>query len=131
VIVLDASALADWLLVTPGLGGAVAAEIAHDVDVHTLDFAWVEVASVVRRKHLAGEITAHRGEEVLADLDLVPLVRHPAAPLVGRVWSLRDTLTAYDAAYVALAEALRCTLVTTDGGVARAHGHSATVRLVQ
>lgn len=127
-MVLDASALADWLLVTPRLGAAVASEIADDDDVHTLDFTWVEVASVVRRKHLAGEISVARAEQVLADLDQVPLVRYEVAPFVARAWALRTSLTPYDAAYVALAEALQCPLVTTDGGMARAHGHAASVR---
>ena len=128
MIVLDASALADWLLATPRLGAAVAFEIASDNDLHTLDFAWVEVASVVRRKHLAGEIAVTRAEQVLADLDQVPIVRYEVAPFVARTWALRNSLTAYDAAYVALAEALQCLLVTTDGGLARAHGHAASVR---
>ena len=130
MIILDASAIADWLLATPRLGNRVAAEIALDTDTHTLDFAWVEVASVVRRKYLAREITVARAEQALDDLDQAPLVRHQVTPLVTRVWQLRDSLTACDAAYVALAEALQSPLITTDGGLARAQGHTADVRLV-
>ncbi len=100
------------------------------MDAHTLDFAWVEVASVVRRKYLARELTVARAEQALHDLDQTPLVRHQVTPLITRVWELRDSLTAYDAAYVALAEALQSPLITTDCGLARAHGHTAAVRLV-
>ena len=130
MIVLDASALADWLLRTPRLGSAVATRIASSGEMHTLDFAWTEVASVIRRKHLSGELTVERVEELLDDLDQAPLVPHSAAPFVRRIWQLRDTLTAYDAAYVTLAEALAASLVTTDGGLARAHGHLADVQLI-
>lgn len=57
------------------------------------------------------------------------LTRYPHAPFWARIWQLRDNLTAYDAAYVALAEALDAPLITTDGRLARASGHRATVEL--
>lgn len=130
MIALDASALADWLLQTPRRGPAVAAEIAAARDVHTLDFASLEVASVIRRKLRAGDLTTARAGVAIDDLLTAPIIRHPASPLTQRVWQRRPTHTTYDAAYVALAETLAVPLVTTDGRLARAHGHRAEIRLV-
>jgi len=130
MIAVDASALADWLLQTPGRSVAVAAELEGQEDLHTLDFASLEVASVVRRMLLAGDLTPIRGGEVLDDMASAPLVRHPSTPLIPRVWELRATHSAYDAAYVALAEILEVPLVTTDAALARSHGHAAHIRLV-
>lgn len=130
MIVLDAPALADWLLQTPRRGAAVAAEIAAAGEVHTLDFASLEVASVIRRKLRAGDLTTVRAEVVIDDLLTAPVMRHPASPFTRRAWQLRSTHTTYDAAYVALAESLAAPLVTTDGRLARAHGHRAEIRLM-
>jgi predicted nucleic acid-binding protein len=127
VIVLDASALADWLLRTPGLGPAVAGRMRHARFLHTLDFAFVEVVAAVRGKLLRGELSPRRGNEAVSDLLAAPVRRHEAGPLAPRVWALRETLSPYDAAYVALAEVLRMPLVTTDRRLARSHGHVAQV----
>lgn len=70
-----------------------------------------------------------RSDEALEDLLDVDVSLYPHAPLTGRIWELRENLTAYDAAYVALAEALDAPLITTDGRLARASGHCATVEL--
>ena len=66
----------------------------------------------------------------LEDLRSLDLERHGHEPLLERVWALRDNLTAYDAVYVALAEALECTVLTCDGRLARAPGFSRRVELV-
>lgn len=60
----------------------------------------------------------------------LPLTRYPHAPFVGRAWALRENITAYDAAYVALAEALDAPLLTTDGRLARSTGHNARMEFV-
>jgi predicted nucleic acid-binding protein len=73
----------------------------------------------------------NRAEQALADLDGLRIVRHPHQPYVPRIWQLRDSLTAYDAAYVALAEALEAPLITRDGRMASAHGHRAKIELVE
>ena len=130
MIALDASALADWLLQTPRRGPKVAAELAAAGDVHTLDFASLEVASVIRRKLRVGDLTQGRAAAALDDLLAAPLNSYPAWPLARRAWELRATHTTYDGAYVALAETLAVPLVTTDGKLARAHGHRAEIRLV-
>lgn len=75
---------------------------------------------------LAGALTAAAGRAVLTDLSALRLVRHPHYPYLSRIWELRSNLTAYDAAYVALAEALGAPLLTLDGRMARA-GSSASI----
>jgi len=127
VIVLDASAIADWLLQTPELGPAVAERMRGERLPHTLDFAAVEVISALRRKLAHGELGAPRAERALTELAAARLRRHPVSPLAARIWQLRGQHSPYDAAYVALAEALDARLVTTDGRLARSHGHRAEI----
>ena len=86
---------------------------------HLLD---LEVARVLRRYVSRGELTESRGREALDVLSVFPLTRYSHEPLLSRIWSLRERLTAYDAAYVALAEALGDTLLTRDRRLARTSG---------
>ena len=130
MIVLDASAALELLLQTP-LGVRVADRaLAADESLHTPHLLDVEVAQVLRRHTLAGELSAARAQEALADLADLPLVRYAHTQLLSRVWSLRDSLTAYDAVYIALAEALEAPLLTTDRKLARSHGHEARVEAI-
>ena len=94
---------------------------------HLLD---LEVAQVVRRYAASGAIDDARGRLALADLADLPLRRYPHDFLLPRIWDLRNNLTAYDAAYVALAEALDSPLLTRDRRLAAAAGHHARVDLV-
>lgn len=80
------------------------------------------IASILRRAVRAKRLDARRSEQALIDLAVLPLQRAPHLPLLARVWELRDNLSAYDAAYVALAEALGTVLITADGRVDRAAG---------
>ena len=127
MIVLDAAALADWLLQTPRRGRIVAGHMRSATSLHTLDFAFVEVVSALRRKLALRELTTERAELALADLADVRMRRHGAAPLCFRAWALRETHNAHDAAYVALAEALAAPLLTTDARLARLRGHRAEI----
>ena len=131
MIVLDASAAVELLLQSP-IGERVAdrALAAHE-SVHAPHLLDVEVTQVVRRYTLAGELTAQRAEEALQDLVDLPFIRHAHDDLIARIWSLRESLTAYDAVYVALAEALDAPLITRDGKLARAHGHAASIELFE
>jgi predicted nucleic acid-binding protein len=130
VIVLDASAAVEYLLKTP-LGEGVAERLSRaDGPLHVPHLLDVEVVHVLRRLNLSGRIQERRARQVLGDLAALPLIRYPHDELVGRVWSLRDMLTAYDAMYVALAEGLEATLVTCDERLGRAHGHKAEVDVV-
>jgi hypothetical protein len=78
----------------------------------------VEVLSVLRRWERHWEVGASRVEQALADLLMLPIIRYPGRALIGRARSLRHNLAAYDAQYVALAEALSASLLTSDDGMA-------------
>ena len=82
----------------------------------------LEVVSTLRRAARAGRLDDRRSGQVLTDLAALPLNRVPHLPLLSRIWELRDNLTAYDAAYVALAEALDALFLTADGPLGRASG---------
>ncbi len=93
---------------------------------HLLD---VEVAQVIRRYAAAGEIDGERGAMALADLADFPVRRYPHDLLLPRIWALRNNLTAYDAAYVVLAETLEAPLLTRDRRLASSAGHRARIEL--
>ncbi|MGI8411069.1 MAG: type II toxin-antitoxin system VapC family toxin [Solirubrobacteraceae bacterium] len=120
MIVVDASAVLDGLLdaathadIAACLGGAGDSLAAPDL----ID---VEVLSVLRRWERRREISATRAQQALQDLQALPLIRYPARALLDQAWKLRYNLTAYDAQYVALAQALPAKLLTTDGRLATA-----------
>lgn len=130
MIVADASALLEFLLQTP-LGTRVEARLFRDGDeLHSPHLMDVEVTQGLRRLVRSGEVSPGRAAEAIADLVDVDLHRHSHLDLLARVWQLRDNITAYDAAYVALAEALGATVVTCDAPLARASGHRAQIDLV-
>ena len=76
-----------------------------------------------------GAVVPLRGDEAVSFLQALPLTRHAHTPLLPRIWQYRHTLSAYDAAYVVLAETLGATLLTRDARLASAHGHAATIEL--
>jgi predicted nucleic acid-binding protein len=126
VIVVDASVLTDFLLGRPQAIDALERELAgHEHEpMHAPDVIEPETLNALRRMARSGAVTDRRATEAASDLARVRLIRYPHAPLRERVWALRAELTAYDAAYLALAEALDDPiLVTGDGGLAaRARG---------
>ena len=130
MIVVDASALVELLLDTDE-AGAVAARLFDSGDSlaapHLID---VETAHVLRRYARAGEIDNRRGRKAIDDLADMPIRRYPHDILLPRVWDLQHNLTAYDAVYVALAEALDAPLVTRDRRLAGAAGHGAEIELL-
>ena len=131
MIVVDASAVLDMLLQSEK-GKKVAARILDpDETLHVPHLIEIEVAQVLRRFMLAGELTEARGREALSDLTDLPLIRYPHTEFLQRVWDMRSSLSAYDAAYVALAEVLEAPLVTTDGKLSRAHGHDVQIELIE
>lgn len=119
--VVDASALVEYLV---GLGrGATVAALAKGYDdLHVPGIAAVEVASALRGLVRRGQLGEERARLALGDLAAFPAERWPAEPLLARMWELRDTLSAYDATYVALAEALGADLITCDERLGRAAG---------
>lgn len=90
----------------------------------------IEVAQVLRRLVQLKEITALRAKEALDDHAALLIERSPHQVLLGRIWQLRDSLAAYDAAYIALGEALDAPVLTCDGRLARSHGHRAKIELI-
>ncbi len=123
MIVLDASAVVEFLFATP-VGAKVGARISDPAEELAapclLD---VEVAHVVRRWSLAAVVSGARAAKSIEHLADLNALRWPHEPLLPRIWALRHNFTAYDAAYVALAESLGATLLTCDralaeGGVA-------------
>lgn len=130
MIVLDASATIEWLLQSP-TGVKIDQRIFSPLEsLHAPHLLDVEVTQVLRRYVRDKAITARRGQEALEDLADMPLSRYPHDLLIPRIWELRATLTAYDAAYVALAELLDARLLTCDGKIASASGHHAIVDVV-
>ena len=130
MIVVDASALLEVLLRTPAAKAVERRLFDPRQTLHAPHLLDIEVAQVVRRYAAKGEIDDERGRAALADLADFPLHRYPHAFLLPRVWDLRNNLTAYDAVYVALAEALDAPLLTRDQRLAAAAGHHARVELV-
>ncbi len=122
MIVLDASAVVDLLLGTDR-GREVAARVADPtIGLHVPHLVDLEVAQALRRYARNKELESASALTALEDFRELDLTRHAHEPLLGRVWELRRNLTAYDAVYVALAEALDCRLLTCDAGLARAPG---------
>ena len=133
MIVIDASAAIEWVLQTPK-GAEVEARIFRTrgefARLHAPHLLDVEVAQVLRKHVAKGLLSEHRGQTALQDFLQIPLWRYPHDFLLERVWALRKNLTAYDAAYVALAEALDMPLLTCDANIGGAPGHRARVDVV-
>lgn len=120
MIVADASAVIDGLL-NASEHPQIAACLAGAIDpLAAPDLLDVEVLSVLRRWEHRKEISTARAQQALEDLQALPITRYPARALLGRAWRLRNNLTAYDAQYVALAQALTARLLTTDEAMAQA-----------
>ncbi len=130
MIVVDASVVIEALLRTPAAESAERWLFDSHETLHAPHLLDLEVAQVLRRYAAAGEIDQTRGRDALADLADFPLRRYSHEFLLPRVWELRSNLTAYDAVYVALAEALDAPLLTRDRRIAGAPGHRARVELV-
>jgi len=118
VIVLDASAVLELLLVTEK-GRRVAERIAPPLEtLHAPHLIDLEVAQVLRRYVARGRLAEQRSREAIDDLLDLDLIRYPHDVLLGRIWELRHNASAYDAAYLALAEALGAPLLTSDARLA-------------
>ena len=129
MIVLDTSAAVDWLLQTPS-GLRIEQRIYANQDtLHSVHLIDVEFVQVLRRLVREGALTPRRAEEAMEDMAALRITRYAPVLLMQRIWQLRQNLTAYDAAYVALAEALQAPLITRDHRIASAPGHSAAIEV--
>jgi predicted nucleic acid-binding protein len=131
VIVIDASALIEILLNTPVAAKVTERLFGGSDTLHVPHLLDLEIVQVLRRYTLAGEMSVERGEQALEDLADLPLNRYPHDIFLSRIWALRRNLTAYDAAYVALAEALDAPLITRDAAFAKVPGHRARVEVLR
>jgi predicted nucleic acid-binding protein len=123
LIVIDASALTEVLLERPeARNGFNAALSGGDQEwLHAPEVVELEILNALRRLVSAGAISDRRATEAVNDLAKARVSRYPHAPFRRRIWELRNELTSYDASYLALAEALNATLITSDAAlVARA-----------
>jgi predicted nucleic acid-binding protein len=129
VIVLDASATIDWLLQTSA-GQRIEQRIySHNESLHAPHLLDLEVGQVLRRLVREGAVSGHRADQAIEDLLDLRIARYPHFVLLPRIWQLRHNLSAYDAAYVALAENLGARLLTRDARLASVSGLTAPIEL--
>jgi predicted nucleic acid-binding protein len=129
VIVLDASAAIDWLLQTAA-GQQIEKRIySRGESLHAPHLLDLEVAQVLRRLVREGAVSAQRADLALQDLLSLRVTRYPHFVFLAHIWRLRHNLSAYDAAYVALAEKLGATLITRDARLASASAGGVTIEV--
>lgn len=130
MIVVDASVLAP-ALADDGSDGDHARERLTGEMLAVPALADLEVASVLRGAALSGQLDSRRSGQAIADLIAMPLRRAPHGPLLPRIWELRENVTVYDAAYLALAEALGVKFLTADKRLAQAPGCQCEVEVLK
>lgn len=132
MIVVDASVVAN-LVADDGASGRRARDVVRSSEggIAVPDLVDVETVAVFRRRWLKGDLSDERFRDAVDDLVALPLRRFPVRRLMRRAFDLRDNVTAYDACYVALAEALDAVLVTADARLAAAPGIECEVRLLR
>jgi predicted nucleic acid-binding protein len=129
MIVLDASAVIDWLLQTPP-GRHIEHRIySRNETLHVPHLLDLEVTQVLRRLVGQGVVLRRRADEAIRDLLDLRINRYPHFVFLPRIWQLRHNFTAYDAAYIVLAEHLGATLVTRDRRLASPSAHMAIVEI--
>ena len=128
MIVVDSAALVDALTAVDGTD-ELRADLA-DEELHAPALLDFEFVSALRGLARGGRLSTARAHDALTDFDALPIRRWPgSAALRLRTFTLRDNLSAYDATYVALAEALECPIITRDSRLARAAGHSVEIHV--
>ena len=130
MIVVDASALLEALLGTAASAAVTRRIFEAGQTLHAPHLLDVEVAQVLRRYAIAGDLDDQRARAALDDLADFPIRRYPHGLLFPRAWELRNNFSVYDAVYVALAEALDAPLLTRDRRLANAAGKHVSVELI-
>jgi predicted nucleic acid-binding protein len=128
MIVLDASAAVDWLLQTSAGQDIDKRIYSRHETLHAPQLLDLEITQVLRRLALQGVVSVRRAGEAIRDLLDLRITRYPHLVFLPRIWQLRH-FSAYDAAYIVLAEKLGAVLVTRDARLASASGHTAPVEL--
>ncbi len=131
MIVVDASVLANVVGDDEDAGQLARARLAAASAVSAPDLVDVETVSVFRRRWMAGDLSDDRFRTAVDDLSALPITRFPVGPLMVRAFELRANITAYDACYIALAEALDCPLITSDRRLANAPMTTCTTEVLQ
>ncbi len=126
MLVLDTSALLAALMGSP-TNAALNERLSADGDLHAPHLIDVEAVHALRRLVRRGDLSLERALAARQDLRDLTIIRYPHVALVDRMWDLREHLTAYEAAFVALSEALGVPLITADARLARATGHGAEI----
>ncbi len=129
MIVLDASAAIDWLLQTSAGQDIEKRIYSRNETLHAPYLLDLEVVQVLRRLAFQRVISASRADAAVRDLLDLRLTRYPHIVLLPRIWQLRHNLSAYDAAYVVLAEKIGATLITRDARLASTSPHAVTIEL--
>ena len=131
MIVVDASVLANALADDGADGAAARHRLTRAGELAAPDLVDIETTAVLGKRWIAGDLTDKRFSEAIDDLEDLELARYPALPLMRRAFELRSNVTAHDAAYVALAERLRCALLTSDQRLAVAPGIGCPVEVLR
>jgi predicted nucleic acid-binding protein len=130
VVVVDSSALVDFLTnieAHPRIGRILMVDPGA---LNAPEIVDLEMLSVFRQMVFDGRLDAERASGFLVDFQALPIERHSHEYFVRRIWELRDNISPYDAAYVALAEFLNAPLLTRDARLARTSGHAARIEYI-
>jgi predicted nucleic acid-binding protein len=130
VIVVDSSVILEVLLRTKSAKDVEKKIFSKGQTLHAPHLIDIEIAQVIRRYASAGELTAERGAQAIEDFLDFRISRYSHDILLPRIWELRTNMTAYDAAYIALAEILDATLLTRDVKLARSAGSAAKIQMI-
>lgn len=128
MLVVDTSAVIAALIGRPAVSG-LELRLSQDPDLHAPHLIDIEMLHALRRLVSSGALSEDRAADARDDFRDLTIVRYPHPPLANRIWQLRQNLTAYDAAFVALSELLGVPLITCDTGLAASPGHVARIEL--
>ena len=131
MIVIDASVLANVVGDDGSDGQLARREFRNAGDVAAPDLADIETVAVLRKRWIAGTVSDRRFAAAVDDLGQLDIDRYPALRFMRRAYELRANVTVYDSAYVALAEALSCELLTADQRLANASGPRCAIRVLR
>lgn len=131
MIVADASIVANALGDDGDDGAAARSVLRTERDLAAPDLVDIETVSVLRKRWLNGDLTARRLRTAITDLGDLAIIRHPTLPFMPRAYELRGNVTPYDGAYIGLAEALDCELITANARLAGAPGPRCQIRVIR